>query len=334
MVEMELLTKQGSLFGGDEESPLKRPDSESVTGSSSPSTVTGGKRINDESVAIDINKVIDSESPKLERWLANSWQEQSSAITVREVQKGMLSGKVSSDVFDKWSDDYSRFITEKMTPIWEKSMLSGVDVMVRGIDGIGPENDFQLLGSNIAKWLEARGGQSIQDLTVNQYNAVNSVLTHHVYEDPLSVSNLSKVLRPIVGLTPRDSLAVSKRFSAMISDGATDSVAEKAAQSYAASLKRKRSERIARTEIAMAYNNGARMAVEDAVSSGAITDTVLKRWYAQEDERTCPWCGELDGQAVGIDQTFPAVTEAMPNVYTPPAHPNCRCIVLYELQKD
>lgn len=79
----------------------------------------------------------------------------------------------------------------------------------------------------------------------------------------------------------------------------------KGASGYAARL-----EMIARTEILRGSNLGA-MAIYQAnqdVLSGWT-------WLATKDERTCPICGELDGQAFDFDSTQTA----------PPAHPRCRC---------
>lgn len=79
----------------------------------------------------------------------------------------------------------------------------------------------------------------------------------------------------------------------------------KGAGGYAARL-----EMIARTEILRGSNMGA-MAIYQAnpdVLSGWS-------WLATKDERTCPICGELDGQSFDFDSTQGA----------PPAHPRCRC---------
>ena len=43
------------------------------------------------------------------------------------------------------------------------------------------------------------------------------------------------------------------------------------------------------------------------------------QWHAILDPRTCPRCAPLDGEIRNSVEDFP---------YTPPVHPNCRCVVL------
>jgi SPP1 gp7 family putative phage head morphogenesis protein len=100
------------------------------------------------------------------------------------------------------------------------------------------------------------------------------------------------------------------------------------AQDYAGFLNRRRATRIARTELAGAYNQGTLALMREAQANGAFT-TVYKQWYTAQDERTCDFCGPLHEQVVGIEETYPGLTKRVPNTLTPPAHPNCRCALIY-----
>jgi hypothetical protein len=51
-------------------------------------------------------------------------------------------------------------------------------------------------------------------------------------------------------------------------------------------------------------------------------------WSTSEDERVCPTCGPLNGVIVAMDAEF----EKGGSV--PPAHPMCRCCLLYEVQGE
>jgi hypothetical protein len=46
----------------------------------------------------------------------------------------------------------------------------------------------------------------------------------------------------------------------------------------------------------------------------------------------CPFCGPLHGQTIEMDGTFPGRTKLVPASFVPPAHPQCRCVVLYEIE--
>ena len=94
-----------------------------------------------------------------------------------------------------------------------------------------------------------------------------------------------------------------------------------------------RAERIARTETIWAWNEGA---VEGYKQSGVVT---RKEWSTSEDDRTCPWCAEMDGKTVEVeahyfdkggnmvvdDQSLNFDYEAIDH---PPLHPGCRCAIV------
>ena len=78
-------------------------------------------------------------------------------------------------------------------------------------------------------------------------------------------------------------------------------------------------ERLVRTELINAYGETQVRALEDANREDYGW---LKRWDASNDRRTCPWCGELDGNTVAPEDTFYGGYDH------PPAHPCCRCAVV------
>jgi len=61
---------------------------------------------------------------------------------------------------------------------------------------------------------------------------------------------------------------------------------------------RNRAEMIARTEAIRASNFGA---VEAYRQSGVVE---AEEWLAERDDRTCPFCLEMDGKVIGLDESF------------------------------
>ncbi len=76
-----------------------------------------------------------------------------------------------------------------------------------------------------------------------------------------------------------------------------------------------RAERIARTEVIAAASQGA----VDSYKEAGLTES---EWYPAMDERLCPLCESLAG------------VHALEEQYTPPAHPNCRCVLLPVLEGE
>lgn len=84
-----------------------------------------------------------------------------------------------------------------------------------------------------------------------------------------------------------------------------------------------RSELIARTETTRVTNGAQRDSLSDYAATEAAT--VTKSWLTARDARVRDHHAALDGEKVGIDETFSDGSEA-------PHEPNCRCTLLYDLE--
>jgi len=72
---------------------------------------------------------------------------------------------------------------------------------------------------------------------------------------------------------------------------------------------------IATTELTRAASEGESAVVDTLKDQGV---DMVGTWMTREDELVCPICGDLDGTEVDPDNL-------------PPAHPNCRCSVGWEI---
>jgi SPP1 gp7 family putative phage head morphogenesis protein len=82
-----------------------------------------------------------------------------------------------------------------------------------------------------------------------------------------------------------------------------------------------RPEMISRTEVIRVSNSG----LIDLYKQNGIQK---KRWLAAMSDRTCPYCNELNGQIIGINESF---NSSVGDVTQPPLHVNCRCTTIAEL---
>lgn len=99
-----------------------------------------------------------------------------------------------------------------------------------------------------------------------------------------------------------------------------------------------RAERIARSEVLRATN----FATEEAYKQSKVVEK--KEWLTAKDERTCPWCGPMDGKQLSLGSAYyeqgdtitgtndkgkkVRMTVGVANIDTPPLHPNCRCTLI------
>lgn len=119
--------------------------------------------------------------------------------------------------------------------------------------------------------------------------------------------------------------AVSRSLGRQWSTVAERAVAED--ETPRARLMRARLARVARTEVAVAYSEEHREALRDVVAydrrfrDGALAEeiasSIRRRWSAMAD--ACERCWPLDGEEVGIDESFSAGEPGG-------MHPHCACV--------
>jgi len=85
-----------------------------------------------------------------------------------------------------------------------------------------------------------------------------------------------------------------------------------------------RADVIARTESMRAANEGQQQLWAQAEEAGLLTGNEKQEWIVTPDDKLCPICEPLDGEQVGLDESFDVDGEEIDG---PPAHPNCRCVV-------
>jgi len=329
---------QGDPYGADIPSPIERPDirpSDPIRRGSLPRGVYRPIPVNRRDVAQEMSDIVFGDSPKMARFLVSTWNAQSEAIKFEEIANAVATGELPQNWNEEFEELYANAIEEECEFYYKRAIRKGSHRMVAGIEGLGIEHDFQLLGGKLTEWIEKRSATLVVDITDIQRQALRKLLRNQLIIDPLGPREIGILIRPLIGNTEREAAWVSQRFNDLLKGGLSEEKALRQAEIFSGYLRRKRAIRIARTELAFAYNNGSRLAVQDAIEGGAFPpgDGVVKVWYAQEDERTCPFCGQLHGQIVGFEQTFPAVTKQLPNVFVPPAHPHCRCVILYQIDE-
>lgn len=159
-------------------------------------------------------------------------------------------------------------------------------------------------------------------------------------------------LKQVIGLNPRQAKAVEnfrrlllegdrtaltralrdKRFDATVERWLTgqspvdEAKVEAMVERYADRMLTHRAETIARTESMNAATGGVREAYVQAVKTGRLLDSEVKKfWLTAADERVCPVCASIpilnEG---GISVLRPYLSIGGP-VMGPTVHPSCRC---------
>lgn len=220
--------------------------------------------------------------------------------------------------------------------MWTKAIEAGVKGQPI-LDNLAFEFNTQTPG--LLKWINERGAQLVTACTQEQKEAIAALLTKKMREQH-TVDELSRFIRPCIGLTKGDAKAVAKLYDSIIENlkkehprMKPESMQKKAldaACKYAERKHRQRAMTIARTESAFAYNRGADAGVRQAQEQGYL-GTVKKRWSTSGDDRVCSICQALEGMEIEMEKGFPFKGRMLfpGQDLLPPAHPNCGCAVEY-----
>lgn len=121
----------------------------------------------------------------------------------------------------------------------------------------------------------------------------------------------------IVGLLPKQIEANNKFVAAQRALGVSEDLIARRAAKYAAAQLRFRASMIARTEVMWALNAGQFNLWQHAANRGVLDKNVMREWITVLDGRADDDCLELDGEQVGLQESFSLGVDA------PPLHPLC-----------
>lgn len=276
-----------------------------------------------------LRSFLDANEPGLVYFLVNLWRNQGKAITYKELREAIIAGEISADLLEQWQQDYTRFVTEHMLPEWIKAMDAAAEEIARR----HPEWFFDPMGEGVRSWTENRGAAFVTNSTQAQIKGLRAIVQRAAVLEDINVDLLARAIRPMVGLTWQQGIANMKYFENLIHNGIKEDKALDLSIRYAARQHRYRGYNIARTELAFAYNKGAHEGTKQAQEAGYMGE-VVKVWCTADDERCCEHCSSLEGKRIAMDEDFDFKTKLVaiePGIrLTPPAHPSCRCTVLYE----
>lgn len=284
-----------------------------------------------------IRKFLNAKEPELVYFLQTLWHNQQRAITYKELREAILDGYLSEKLMEEWYQDYSRFVIEKVAPMWADAMKEANKAFT---EVLGDKYIYNPMQENVVKWTNDRAAAFVTNVTRDQVQAMREVIKRATQLNDMSVDELSRAIRPMVGLDWRQAIANENYYTKMIENGVKPRTALDKSIRYSARQNRYRAYRIARTELAHSYNYGAYAGSKQAQAQGLLGKCV-KVWCTADDERVCKTCGQLDGTEIEMDDDFyyknqhGNQTRINPRLSDPimgrigTAHPGCRCTVLY-----
>lgn len=273
-----------------------------------------------------IRKYLNAKEPELVFFLHNLWNAQGKAITYKELREAIMDGYLSEKLLEEWYQDYTKFVVDKVAPMWADAMKEANSELYKN-----PKFYFDPMQQEVVDWTNTRAAMFVTSVTREQVAGIREVVKRASQLNDMNVDELSRAIRPMVGLDYRQSIANMNYYTKMIENGVKTRTALEKSIKYSARQNRYRAYRIARTELSFAYNQGSYYGTKQAQAQGLL-GRVEKVWCTAEDERTCEICGALEGKRIAMDDDFEFRTKLIePGIKrVPPAHPHCRCTVIYD----
>lgn len=275
-----------------------------------------------------LRSFLDEREPGLVHLLVNTWRHQGKAITYKELREAILAGDISIELWEEWQQDYSRFVAEHMRPAWEEA----IEESVKALEERFPGWYFNPMADGVRSWVANRAAEFVTNSTQTQIDGLRAVIQRAAALENRNVDDLARTIRSMVGLTKQQTTANLNYYNNLLANGMSEKRAQDLSMRYAARQHRYRGYNIARTELAFSYNQGAYEGTKQAQAAGYLGE-VVKVWSTADDERTCKRvCAPLDGKEIAMDDDFdfPTRLTATGIRRTPPAHPGCRCAVMYK----
>ena len=285
------------------------------------------KTANKDRVLQLLRSYVDGNSPGLVRFLVNMWQSEGQAITYKELREAILAGDITEEWLKDWMQDYARLVTKHLYPAWLQAMGAAAAELERK----HPAWYFNPMAQGVRAWTDSHTATLVTQLSTTQAEALRAVIQRAAVLEDMSVDELARAIRPMVGLTKPQAEANLRYYEKLIENGVSTKRARDLSAKYAARQHRYRAMSIARNELAEAYSAGAHEATKQAMETGYLPEMV-KVWSTSLDEfRRCDACKALEGAIIGMDEDFVYTDKKgrRTTALRPPLHPMCLCAVEY-----
>lgn len=279
------------------------------------------------------------------------WADQKTALTPEEIQTAIEEKDVPLLLLKAWRQDYSYLVKKTLEPLWKAAAEAGGKAVEKlGLLRMVSVYDAEFLDTDllVLKWIREHGAELVTNSTEAQKQSIRWFLQESV-NGKMSAEQLAGRIRQTIGLTKPQAAANQRYYTNVLDmlrkdhpdmdERAILQRARAAAERYRQKQLGSRALTIARTEIAMAYNQGQDAAVRYHIKLGYIGPKVRKIWVAARGDRACDICKNLDGHSADIDENITVVykktvrkkeVERTASSFIPPAHPRCACSLKYE----
>lgn len=229
-----------------------------------------------------LHALADKYSPKFNKAVLAALDEVKSKVTLRAVERAVESGDASLVIRVLGLEDLSGALSRNIRDALRDLYKAAGQVSV---ERLKLKMAFDLLNPYSVDYLQRYEFGLVSSIAEESKDALRQVLTRaFVAGGP--PAQIARAIRPLVGLTPRDAMAVGNYWGGMVGQGVELGRAEVLTGKYAERLINQRAEMIARTETIRAAGAGREAAWRQAVEGGQLDSRRMRRhWLVTPDDR-------------------------------------------------
>ena len=143
-----------------------------------------------------LRALLNAREPKTVRILARLWQKQGRDLTYQEIRRMLETGDLTPSMLERWRQDYSDFVIKHLMPQW-KSLIKEAG---RGLGQRLPGFHSDPAWEGISQYTAAHAAELVTNSTSQQIEALRALVQHASLSKDITVDELSRLVRPVVGL--------------------------------------------------------------------------------------------------------------------------------------
>lgn len=289
---------------------------------------TAVAKVSDRTAYRALHEIADRFEPRVRRAFLDAVERLRGSVTIKQIQEAIERGNVDR-VIELLGWDEFRSGMRAMTEALRAAIIGSAQVSGGQLIGVvGRDLLFDLLNPSSVSFIRQYEFNLIRELEAETRDAIRQIILD-AFEEGGHPYQQARDIRMLIGLTERQSNAVSNYWDNLLSTGMSASRAEEMAMRYFGRLLNHRAKTIARTETIRAAGMGREALWRQAVEEGLLDPYATRRsWLITPDDRLCPICQAIPEMNPGGVKLFePFQTLNGPEMQEP-AHPNCRCSVV------
>ena len=201
-----------------------------------------------------------------------------------------------------------------------KAARGAAKIEIHSLAGAGVTLDFARVNPYVITTARSQAAILVTRVSLETQAAIRAVVVEG-FKQGITRRNLSRLIKPMIGLTERQALAALHFSERMKMAGAPLPMVNRETTAYVHRMIRERAETIARTELIGASVRGQRAAWLAGRRDGVIPAGAEMEWIVTPDDRLCKRCLDMEGETADVEGTFKGGSIG------PPLHPRCRCAV-------